>query len=428
MSAAGNPKARRTDGAGQRPGAGGPLVDPPIWETIEHAIDDVLTLPDAPASRWKRAGLSARGERVFERLSALVLVLFTVGWAWSIATAAQGPASGDPEEVAARDGALAASIGSRIASAITTPGTPVAAYLTDAALTALTPLRGESGRLRARFVPSGAEVPVDSLPAGAEVAIARDADTVTVADSSGTASGATTRPGIWGLILRAGSVVKPVADLRVITLVPLSARRNGRIGLYYIGSWPTEKGRAARTAKANYAPPRGFIEVTAQNQDTPVSDHFQLRDFLTKGQANVWPKYLVLDARLLDKLELVMADLQQRGIETKGVTVMSGFRTPSYNASGGNTAGRAEMSRHMYGDASDIFIDNDGNGVMDDLNRDGRVTPADVQVILAAVERVERAHPALVGGAGVYASGPGHGPFIHIDTRGYRARWVGSGD
>ena len=40
---------------------------------------------------------------------------------------------------------------------------------------------------------------------------------------------------------------------------------------------------------------------------------------------------------------------------------MSGFRTPQYNAGGGNTGGRAGLSRHMYGDASDIFIDNDGN-------------------------------------------------------------------
>jgi uncharacterized protein YcbK (DUF882 family) len=124
----------------------------------------------------------------------------------------------------------------------------------------------------------------------------------------------------------------------------------------------------------------------------------------------------------------VMTELQARGIRTRGVRVMSGFRTPSYNAGGGNTAGRAEMSRHMYGDASDIFIDNDGNGTMDDLNKDGRVTTADARFILDAVERVERAHPALVGGTGVYSYGPGHGPFIHIDTRGYRARWLGAGD
>ena len=56
--------------------------------------------------------------------------------------------------------------------------------------------------------------------------------------------------------------------------------------------------------------------------------------------------------------------------------VMSGFRTPRYNHSGGNTAGRANLSRHMYGDAADVFVDNDRNGSMDDINGDGRVDTA----------------------------------------------------
>ena len=69
--------------------------------------------------------------------------------------------------------------------------------------------------------------------------------------------------------------------------------------------------------------------------------------------------------------------------------------------------------------------DSDGNGVMDDLDHDGRITIADSRVVQQAVDRVEQAHPELVGGAGVYPAAAGHGPFIHIDTRGYRARWVG---
>lgn len=108
---------------------------------------------------------------------------------------------------------------------------------------------------------------------------------------------------------------------------------------------------------------------------------------------------------------------------------MSGFRTPQYNAGGGDPTGRADLSRHMYGDAADIYIDDDGNGQMDDLNHDGRIDINDARVILAAVNRVERAHPDLVGGCGVYAGSAAHGPFTHIDTRGYPARWVyGTGE
>jgi uncharacterized protein YcbK (DUF882 family) len=124
----------------------------------------------------------------------------------------------------------------------------------------------------------------------------------------------------------------------------------------------------------------------------------------------------------------VLLDLEDNGYATNGAQVMSGFRTPQYNVGGGNPRGRATLSRHMYGDASDIFIDNDGNGWMDDLNHDGKINIKDAEVILAAVERVEREHPGQVVGAGVYPAESGHGPFIHIDVRGYRARWVGIGE
>jgi uncharacterized protein YcbK (DUF882 family) len=104
------------------------------------------------------------------------------------------------------------------------------------------------------------------------------------------------------------------------------------------------------------------------------------------------------------------------------MSVMSGFRTPQYNRRGLGR-GRAEASRHQYGDAADVFVDNDRNGRMDDLNRDGRVDTRDARVLLQAVERVEAEYPALTGGAGVYAATRAHGPFTHIDARGTRARW-----
>jgi uncharacterized protein YcbK (DUF882 family) len=154
-----------------------------------------------------------------------------------------------------------------------------------------------------------------------------------------------------------------------------------------------------------------------------LSDHFRLRDFFPHDQANVWPKYIVVEMKLIDKLELVLAELEKQGIPSGGVKVMSGFRTPQYNAGKGDTRGRASLSRHMYGDAADIFMDNDGNGNMDDLNGDGKVNTADARVILAAANRVEAAHPSLIGGVGVYPGTSAHGPFTHIDTRGYPARW-----
>jgi uncharacterized protein YcbK (DUF882 family) len=187
------------------------------------------------------------------------------------------------------------------------------------------------------------------------------------------------------------------------------------VGTYRIGNWPAE-GR-------NRDLPDGFIEVTRENQDTHLSEHFRLRDFLTKDQANVWPKYLVIREALIDKLELVIDDLNVRGYAVRRVKVLSGFRTPQYNAQGVGRGGRARDSRHQYGDAADIFIDNDGDDRMDDLNGDGRSDTRDIRVVIESVERVERAHPELTGGVGLYRSTSAHGPFVHVDARGARARW-----
>ena len=323
--------------------------------------------------RPKRVGLTPRGERLLQAGGVALLLAFALAWSWSIAYASSAARRGEPIASPTRT----------ITSALTGDA-PAAAYVTDAALAALASrVRGSSGKLRAKTV----------LPAEVDRAL------------------------------------NAIANFAQITLTPFSAKQRGRIGTYMVGSWPAERGARgpARAPADRYANPRGFIQVTLENRDTPVSEHFRLRDFLTKNQPNVWPKYLVLELRLIDKLELVLNDLQSRGIRTEVVTVMSGFRTPSYNEGGGNTAGRADLSRHMYGDAADVYIDNDRNGVMDDLNGDGRIDPDDARVMLEAVDRVERAHPELIGGAGVYSACCGHGPFIHIDTRGYRARWTGSG-
>ena len=382
-------------------------------QRILHGAELAFHIPSAPTSRWHRAGVSARTERVLDVAGGTLLATFVVGWSWSVATADAGTS----------DGAGITTVTSSITSALTSADAPTAAFLTEAAMEALLPLRGESGRLHAQFREPGAPLGADTLPDGAVVHYSSGGLTDSVlADTAVVLAPA--KQGIWGVAIRVGEAIRPLSDFNVITLKPFSEKQRGRIGLYYLGSWPNERGRA----RARYSPPRGFIEVTLDNRDTYVSEHFQLGNFLTKDQFDVWPKYLVLETRLLDKLELVLAELRAIGIQTSGVKVLSGFRTPQYNRGGGDPRGRAALSRHMYGDASDIYIDNDGNGAMDDLNGDGRVNIQDARVIQDAVDRVERAHPQLIGGCGIYPGTGSHGPFTHIDTRGYRARWIGTGD
>jgi uncharacterized protein YcbK (DUF882 family) len=222
---------------------------------------------------------------------------------------------------------------------------------------------------------------------------------------------AVARPGIYVTADSASG-----RSFSLISLLPFSVKERGRVGSYFIGNWPRERRRTDGL-------PEGFIEVTSDNQETRLSEHFRLRDFLTHDQQSVWPKYLVLEEALVDKLELIISDLEKRGHLVEHVSVMSGFRTPQYNAKGVRRGGRATDSRHQYGDAADIFIDNDRNGRMDDLNRDGRIDVRDTRIVLQSVDRVEKLHPDLVGGAGLYKANRSHGPFVHVDVRGAKARW-----
>ena len=205
-----------------------------------------------------------------------------------------------------------------------------------------------------------------------------------------------------------------------VSLVPFSEKKKGMIGSYNLGTWPVERGMRD---KEGYENPLGFIRVTEQNQGYRVSPHFRIGDFLTKDQKSVWPKYLVLREALVDKLELVINALNKGGVKADRMSVMSGFRTPQYNDRGVGAGGRSEVSRHQYGDAADIFIDNDYDGKMDDLNRDGRIDTNDAAFLAKVVERVETVYPELNGGIGVYPATRAHGPFVHIDVRGTKARW-----
>lgn len=204
----------------------------------------------------------------------------------------------------------------------------------------------------------------------------------------------------------------------VFTMRAFGQKVRASLNGYKMGYWPAEKGRVRSEAYRN---PDGFVEVTRDNEDTRLSEHFRLRDFVSHGQANVWPKYLVIREPLLDKLELVIQDLNAHGINAEGMRIRSGFRTPARNRAV-RGEGSARDSRHQFGDAVDVFIDQEGTGRMSDLNGDGRVNVNDVKLILAAVERVEAKYPELVGGTGLYTGRSGS--FAHIDVRGVRARWV----
>jgi uncharacterized protein YcbK (DUF882 family) len=382
---------------------------------MEYADDPfLLPLVSEPKSRWEKAGLSPRQEQSFNRVSLLLVALFVTGWLYSIFLAPRADLQAAP---------VAPIAGGIVRSPLAGDAPPEAAFVTERMVQTFSAgfqkeFGMSSGAVHVRVLEPGDTLQTPAgLPKGAEVQLqpAQGTRGAAVSPDSGTRS-----PGIWNVVLKMAEALRPASDVNVITLVPLSAKEGGRIGSYRIGSWPFERGGAPR---AIYKPPPGLVMVTPQNMNLWVSDHIQLKDFLTKGQSGVWPKYVAMQPRVLDKVELTLQELEKTGHPVKNIFVVSGFRTPVYNVEGGDPSGRASLSRHMYGDAMDIAVDNDNDGRMDDLNGDGRVTVADARVIGQAAERVEKAHPELVGGIGIYAPTGAHSGFVHIDTRGYRARW-----
>jgi uncharacterized protein YcbK (DUF882 family) len=387
---------------------------------MEYAHDPFLfPLVREPASRWERAGLSEKQERAFNRVAMLLAGMFLVGWIYTIGFAPRADLVGDRPPVARITSQL-------IRSPLAVDAPPEPAFLVDEFVRSFEAdfekqVGGLSGSIRVRIVQQGDTLGLpagaDSLPEGAQIVLAPEGGTAAPGTPAGTAP---RQSGIWNVMLQMRDAVRPASDVSVITLVPLSAKRAGRIGNYRIGNWPFEQGGAPKPV---YRPPAGLIEVTPQNRDTWLSEHIQLKDFLTKGQDDVWPKYVAVQPRVLDKVELVIQELQAMGHPVQNIFAVSGFRTPAYNAGGGNTVGRGKLSRHMYGDAMDIAVDNDNNNIMDDLNGDGRINLSDARVIGAAVDRVEAKYPQLVGGMHYYPPTGGHQGMVHIDTRGFRARW-----
>ena len=205
------------------------------------------------------------------------------------------------------------------------------------------------------------------------------------------------------------------ACLQVLVMLPYLGEEfvNGyRIGRYR---------RMPLPGHPAYARPRGLVEVTPENRDLPVSPHFRLGEFLAKQKAD-WPRYLVLRTRLLLLLETLLDELRESGIPSTSLVLMSAYRSPFYSASIGN---QTVFSRHAYGDAVDLFVDADGDGRMDDLDGDGAIGAGDARWLYDLLDGLENeAIPAhFAGGLSVYGPKPHRGPFVHVDTRGRRARW-----
>jgi uncharacterized protein YcbK (DUF882 family) len=277
---------------------------------------------------------------------------------------------------------------------------------------------GESGGVLMRFAMPGAEIqyPLDvhGDPVALQYEWMRLGETIATGAARpllGADVLAPVKAGFYHLCLVRGDNRRTVDGLTLAVLVPFKEKEGTMLNGYRIGTYLAEK------IAGKQDPPEGFLEITEHDVDLPVSKHLKVGDFLSHDDQQTWPRYAAVSPRLLDKLELVVAEITRwYGSETPVSLVLdvhSGFRSPVHNS---HIARAARDSQHQYGDAADVIID---------ANGDGKYTALDSRLVGLAVEIVELKHPDLVGGLGIYTSGHMRSTYVHIDARGTRVRWRG---
>lgn len=116
-----------------------------------------------------------------------------------------------------------------------------------------------------------------------------------------------------------------------------------------------------------------------------ISKNFKVKEFASHDGADT----VLIDSRLVDYLQMIRSHFN------KPVTISSGYRSPSYNASIGGT----KSSYHVQGMAADIQV-------------------AGINPVIVAMY----AQTIGVGGIGLYAYVSGG--FVHIDSRTQQYRWI----
>lgn len=269
----------------------------------------------------------------------------------------------------------------------------------------------------AAFALPGEELPLEITSADSSFEVVGEAGEVRAAGRNLWTWRAPLTPGAYPIRI-ARTDGSAAVTLNVFVMVPYDRMEKGVLDGYRIGEYPLRW----KPGLAGYDRPRGFVQVDAQSEGVLVAPHFTLGQFVCK-QGTEFPKYLVLRPGLVVKLERLLEVAKDHGMEASTFHLMSAYRTPVYNRGIGNTT---TFSRHQYGDAADIFVDEfPADGVMDDLNKDGREDRRDARLLGSWAEEIDRApgDDALVGGLSAYGSTEAHGPFVHVDARGYAARW-----
>lgn len=206
-----------------------------------------------------------------------------------------------------------------------------------------------------------------------------------------------------------------VLMINLFVLTPIAQKEGQFLNGYRLGNYPPPLGENGR-----YVRPQGLIELTPEVLEARVSPHFKLKQFAPKQKGN--PKYMVLRENLVLKLEYILAEIKKANASTPvTLKITSAYMTPFANAE----EGHAIYSRHIYGDAVTFIVDQNNDGIMDDLNHDGKTDMKDVRWLFDLIDKLStrKDYQQLEGGLAHYKSMKKKSGYIYIDARGKKVRF-----
>jgi uncharacterized protein YcbK (DUF882 family) len=202
---------------------------------------------------------------------------------------------------------------------------------------------------------------------------------------------------------------------------PSSKLENGFINGFEIGEYPDLSGINNPDL---YKPPAYFYYLEKKVLGRFISDNVRLGDLGYDGRAPL-PQYIALDYELVKKLELLKSELISLGLPSRFHFVGGGFISPKSNLKRTRkSSAAADLSRHMWGEAVDFYIDEDPQDeIMDDMNQDGVIDVRDAFFIRDILTELEEGGLCTPGGVGVYSPPRNSQVQLHVDVRGFSTRW-----
>ena len=144
-----------------------------------------------------------------------------------------------------------------------------------------------------------------------------------------------------------------------------------------------------------------FVVGQSRIQDFIAGDEYKIENESDYEADHV--QYWLVDRKMIYMIVEFINKLDKKGYDRYGFYVRESHRHPKLNTARGG----ASMSQHLYGKAADLVIE--------DINKDGKKNQKDKEIALEILEGIV----GNKGGMGLY---PGT-MTIHIDCRGYAARW-----